>query len=110
MVIRSRRDRGAAAAAAGGVSALSALRASACAQVDATPLMLTPRERHRRRSSVFGVGAHEGPRPHLTSVLDVLGDCGSVLAGAGAAEPASFYFFLPVRSSATSAFSLRMNN
>src|SRR5262245_37777039 len=30
--------------------------------------------------------------------------------GAGAAIQASFYFFLPVRSSATSAFSLRMNN
>src|SRR5262245_24736036 len=30
--------------------------------------------------------------------------------GAGAAAPDPSYFFLPVRSSATSAFSLRMNN
>ena len=39
-----------------------------------------------------------------------IGDRGSVLAVAGAAAPDPFYFSLPVRSSATRAFSLRMNN
>jgi cyclohexadienyl dehydratase len=56
-------SRSATAAAEGGESDRRALRASACAHVDATALILAPRERHRRRSSVFGVGSHEGPRP-----------------------------------------------